>query len=83
MGKVMRFKTKEQDQQENLVKRLEELVEMAKKGEITSFMVGCHAKNGDVLTGWGVGLNFGQRNELISHMQMDLVHSMIHANFIE
>jgi len=84
MSKVIRFpgkKTPDQESQEVIVARLEEILERAKAGEVKGFLLGAFTNEPHVIaTSWG-SVNFGQRMELISHMHMDLMAAMVEKNF--
>ncbi|XJZ25970.1 hypothetical protein ACF5W4_11210 [Bacillota bacterium Lsc_1132] len=82
MGKVIEFKTKDQQGQESLVRRLEELVEMAKAGEVKDFVLAGHSTDGTVLTGFS-NAEINQRQELISHLQVDVVYEVCRINILE
>jgi hypothetical protein len=82
MGKVIVFETRDQKDQDSLVRRLEELVEIAKAGELKSFVLAGHSDDGTVLTGWAnAGIN--QRQELISHLQIDVIYAVARINIME
>lgn len=67
------------DAQENLILALEDIVQRAKSGEISSFIFSAKCSDGNVATAYGK-VNFGERAELIGHLQCDLSYAMIEAN---
>lgn len=82
MGKVIVFETRDQKDQDSLVRRLEELVEIAKAGELKNFVLAGHSDDGTVLTGWSnAGIN--QRQELLSHLQIDVIYAVCRINILE
>jgi hypothetical protein len=75
MAKVIRLKTP----QDNVVENLERILEMAKKGEITGFVLAAKCPNGEVATSWA-NTDVGERNELVSHLQIDVMYAVVEAN---
>lgn len=78
MAKIVHFKPKKSD----IVEKLEELVEMAKNGEITNYVVGCDMADGNVITGYH-NVDVADRMKLVSHMHIDIVDEVIRVNHIE
>lgn len=76
MAKIIRFKPTVQD---NLIDSLENLLERAKNGEFTSYVFASHCPDGNIATGWS-NADVGQRNELCSHLQVDIMFSVVEAN---
>lgn len=75
MAKIIRFRTP----QDNIVETLEDLLERAKSGEITSFVFAAKTPSGEVATSWA-NADVGTRNELTSHLQLDVVYAVMEAN---
>jgi hypothetical protein len=75
MAKIIRFKTP----QDNLVEALENLLEMAKKGEITNFIFASKCSDGNIATSWS-NADVGERNELVAHLQIDVMYAVVEAN---
>ena len=65
--------------QDDAVMVLESLLEKAKRGEFTQFTFACVCQDGCVATAYA-NADLGTRATLISHMQCDIVYSMIEAN---
>lgn len=59
---------------------LHELLEMANNGELDNVMVSFNHSSGEIHTAWH-NLDYGQRQTLISHQQMDVVKTMIDENY--
>lgn len=75
MAKIIRFKTP----QDNLVEALEKILELARNGGIENFILAAKLPNGEVATSW-FNADVGTRNELVSHLQLDVVYAVIEAN---
>lgn len=75
ISNIIRLKSK----QDNLVKNIEDILEKAKRGEFISFMFAGKCEDGDIATSWS-NADVGRRNELISHMQVDLMMAVVEAN---
>ncbi|MGD9678426.1 MAG: hypothetical protein AB7V16_08795 [Vulcanibacillus sp.] len=75
MAKIIRFKTP----QDNLIETLERILELARNGEIENFILAAKLPNGEVATSWS-NADVGTRNELVSHLQLDVVYAVIEAN---
>ena len=80
MGKIIKFKSKS----DNLVKYLQDLIEKVKENKIDNIAVVMKAKKSDnyVMTGY-FGLDLYERQELLSHMQLDIVNEMVYVNYFE
>lgn len=75
MSKIIRFKTKQDD----IIKALEGLLQIAKQEEITSFVFAAKCPDGSVATSWAEA-DVGTRNELVSHLQVDVMYAVVEAN---
>lgn len=75
MAKIIRLKTG----QDNLVEALTDILEMAKSGELSNFVFAGKCPNGEVVSAWAKA-DFGERNELMGHIQADIMYAMIEAN---
>lgn len=75
MAKIVRFKTK----QDSVVEALEELLERANNGEIGEFVFAAQCPDGCIATSWSRA-DVGKRNELVSHLQIDIMYSVMAAN---
>ena len=75
MAKIIRFKTP----QDNLIEALENILERARNGEFKGFVFAAKLPNGEVGTAW-INADVGERNELASHLQLDVVYAVIEAN---
>lgn len=62
-----------------LVQRIEELLEMAKKGEITSVMIAAGADDGTIMTGY-CNVDIVERQLLVAHQQIDITMAVLAAN---
>jgi hypothetical protein len=68
------------DPNDNVVGRIEELLEMAKNGEIVGFMAAAKLKDGDVATCWA-NVNLRERQEMVADQQIDIMYAVVVANF--
>lgn len=75
MAKIIRLKTP----QDNMVEALEDILKMAKRGELTNYILAAKRSDGEVITSWA-NADVVERNELVSHLQIDVVYSVIEAN---
>lgn len=84
MSKVIHLFKSEEDEKDKLIIYIKELLAKAESGEIKNLMIaGEGIDNGDkvVLTGW-VNMDCETRTRMLVHHNMDLVKSMIEANYI-
>ncbi|WP_138751102.1 hypothetical protein [Paenibacillus sinopodophylli] len=65
--------------QEAVIDALEFLLERAKAGEVTSFVLAAATDDGNVATSWAQA-DFGKRAELIAHLQLDLNFAFTQEN---
>lgn len=77
MGKIVHFKT----DSDELVEWLEHLIIDIKERKVTNIMIAAKEPSGQIITGWK-NLDWGERQELISHMQIDIINSMIQENYV-
>lgn len=80
MGKIIKFKSKS----DNLVEYLEDLIKKVKENKIDNIAVAMKTKKEDayVMTGY-FGLDLCEKQELLSHMQLDIVNEMVYINYFE
>lgn len=71
MAKVIRLFNERESEQTKLIKHIEGLLEMAKKGEIKTLMCAAHMDDGSVITGY-CNLNVFEKQFLNSHIQVDI-----------
>lgn len=76
MAKITRIR-----QGESLENFLYDVLEMARKGEMDNVILAFKQKDGNVATGY-FGLDAAERQNLISHQQMDVVKNMIDENYV-
>ncbi len=74
MGKVLKFGD------ENIVTLLVELLEMAKTGELTSLLVAGKCSDGNIISGRS-NAPLTHRQELIGHMQIDVMAGVMEKNY--
>lgn len=82
MSKIVRLFNQQEKAQEKLVKHIEEFLEMAKKGEITNFLVTAQNIDGTVMTGY-CNLDIGEKQYMLSHVQVDVNYEVVRANVDE
>lgn len=75
MAKIYRYRTS----QNNCIRCLEDLLERAKRGEMTGFVFAANLPDGNVSTSW-VSVDIGGRQYLLAHMQVDINQAIIEAN---
>lgn len=81
MNNIIKFKSKS----DNLVDFLEDVIEKVKENNIDNIAIAMRTrKNPDsyVFTGY-FGLNLCEKQELLSHMQLDIINEMVQINFFE
>lgn len=71
MAKIIRLK-----RSDNVELFLYEVIGMAEEGEIDNVMIAAKLKSGEVVTGF-YGLDVGDRQELISHQQIDVTREVV------
>lgn len=79
MAKVVKLFNKEVLKQEELVRHIQEFLDMAKNGDIKNFLVSASCEDGTVLTGY-CNLDLGERQYMQSHIQVDINHDIVMAN---
>lgn len=79
MGKIIRFKSKSDD----VEKFLEDALEKAKEYKVDNVMIAFKLRKEDayIMTGY-CNLDMAEKQELISHVQIDIVNDMIKQNYI-
>jgi hypothetical protein len=75
VGKIVRFKTPQDD----IVAALEDILQRAKDGQMTGFVFAAKCPGGEVATSWAQ-TDVGDRNELVSHLQIDVMYAVMAAN---
>ncbi|AZO95268.1 hypothetical protein D7D81_12075 [Halocella sp. SP3-1] len=75
MGKVIRLDAN------RMVGALEDMLEKAESGELTSIAFAGKLKNEDIITGH-LNCNFGEHHRLSSEIQLDVIDRMIKANYV-
>lgn len=79
MAKVVRIFNEQEKAQQGVIQRIEELLTMAKAGEIKSILVAAECNDGNVLTGY-CNLDVGERQYLVGHIQSDIMFAVVEAN---
>lgn len=79
MGKVVRFKNKS----DNVIEFLEEAIRQAKEYNVDNVMIAFKLKQEDayIMTGY-CNLEMAEKQELLGHIQIDIVNDMIKQNYI-
>lgn len=78
MGNIIHFKTKT----DNIIEFLNNVIEEVKEHNIDNILIACKDKETQsVLTGYA-NLNQGEKQELLGHIQVDIVRDMINRNYI-
>lgn len=78
-AKIIKFKSKT----DNVISFLEDAKEKVKEYEVDNVLIAMKLKNQEnyVLTGYH-NLNMAEKQELIGHIQVDIVNDMIQQNYI-
>ena len=79
MGKIIRLKSK----QENVIEFLEDAIVQARKYNADNVMIAFRLKQEDayIMTGY-CNLDMGEKQELLGHIQVDIVNDMIRRNYL-
>lgn len=78
MSKIINFNYKT----DNVIEFLENLKKDVKERNIDNIIIVCKDKReGEVLTGY-VNLEMGEKQELLGHIQVDVINEMIKANYV-
>jgi GTP cyclohydrolase I len=79
VAKIIQLFNEQTQAQQRLVKHIEDLLEAAKRGDITNVMVAARHKDGSVVTGY-CNLDIGERQFLCSHIQTDITFEVARIN---
>jgi hypothetical protein len=79
LAKIVRLLPKDKA---DTIAALEMLMEKAHNCEFDNFIFAAKTKDGEIATSWA-NADLGERNELISHIQMDLVLGTVEHYFEE
>lgn len=79
MGKIIRLKNKSDD----VVNFLEDAISKVKENNIDNVMIAFKLRHEDayIMTGY-YNLDFSEKQELVGHIQVDIVNDMIRENYI-
>ena len=78
MSKIINFNVKT----DNVIDFLENLKKDIKERNIDNIVIVCKDKReNEVLTGY-VNLDMGEKQELLGHIQADIIDTMIKANYV-
>ncbi len=79
MGKIIRLKSK----QENVIEFLEDAIVQARKYNADNVMIAFKLRQEDanIMTGY-CNLDMGEKQELLGHIQVDIVNDMIRRNYL-
>lgn len=79
MGKIIRLKSK----QDNVIEFLEDAIVQARKYNVDNVMIAFKLKQEDayIMTGY-CNLDMGEKQELLGHIQVDIVNDMIRRNYL-
>ena len=78
MAKIIQFKT----QTDNVCEFLDKVSQEVQELKIDNMMIACKCKDGTVLTGYTKNLDVGSRQELLGHVQIDIINMVIKQNYI-
>lgn len=79
MSNIIKFKSKS----DNVVEFLEDAIDKVKENNIDNAMIAFKLKQEDayIMTGY-CNLSMGEKQELLGHIQVDIVNDMIKQNYI-
>lgn len=79
MGKIIKLKSN----QENVIEFLEDAIVQAKKHHVDNVMIAFKLRQEDayIMTGY-CNLDMAEKQELIGHIQVDIVNDMIRRNYL-
>lgn len=78
MEKIIKFRT----QKEKVKEFLNEVKEEVDNLEIDNMIIASKLKDGTVITGYTKNLDMGMKQELLGHIQADIINEMIQINYI-
>lgn len=79
MSKIVRLFNKQEQDQQALVKHIEDLLDAAKNGEIKNVMIAAENDDGDIITGY-CNLGVGEKQYMIGRIQSDVMFQIVSAN---
>lgn len=78
MAKIISFKS----QKDNTQDFLDEIKEEVEKNNIENIMFAAKLKDGTVMTGYTSNFDWGTKQELLGHIQVDIINQMIKENYV-
>lgn len=78
MGKIVKIKTKT----DNVNEFLDQVKEFVTENNIDNMMIVCKLNDKSVSLGYTKNLDWGTKQELLGHIQIDIVKDMINQNYI-
>lgn len=78
MAQIIKLRTNT----DNVIEFLESLIEEVKTQGIDNMMIACKYPDKSVLTGYTNNLDYGNKIELVGHIQVDITRDMINENYI-
>lgn len=79
MPKVVRLFNEQEKNQKGLIAHIEDLLKMAKEGEIKSVMVAAEGTDQTIVTGY-YNLDVQEKQYMVGHFQADITMAIIEAN---
>jgi hypothetical protein len=79
MAKIIRLFNDKEAKQEALVNHIEDLLNMAKNGEIVNFLISTEHTDGTIMTGY-CNLDVGEKQYMLSHVQVDINYEITKIN---
>ena len=73
MSKIVPFRTRT----DNVVQFLDEIKEEVANNKIENVLIGCKCSDGEVMVGFTKNLDYGEMQEIISHLQTNLTVRML------
>ena len=78
MSKIIKLRTNT----DNVVEFLESLIEEVKQENIDNMIIACKCPDSSILTGYTSNVDFGNKLELVGHIQVDITRDMIQESYI-
>jgi hypothetical protein len=79
MAKIIRLFNDKEAKQEALVNHIEDLLNMAKNGEIVNLLISTEHTDGTIMTGY-CNLDVGEKQYMLSHVQVDINYEITKIN---
>lgn len=79
MGKIIKFRTQKENAKEFLMDILEEVDNLG----IDNIMIASKLKDETIITGYTKNLDVGRKQELLGHLQVNIINEIVQINYID